>query len=425
MLPKPKGECDASANMNWRIVLPLAFLVVGTLDCVADNWPRFRGPNGSGLSDAAIPAVWTDANRLWKVALPGTGHGSPVVWGDRVFVLCGSEETGARTALCVSTKDGATLWKEEIAGAPYRHHRFNSVAASTPAVDAERVYFTWGSSEKLTVAAFAHDGTAAWEADLGPVKREHGFGCSPIIHGGLLILSNDQESDGALFALDAATGKVRWKLPRAENHSNYATPCIYKPPGGVEQVIIPSWRLGITSVDATSGRQLWQNAVFGKKPERAIASPLVAGEFVIANCGFAGRDKHVVVLKPGKIPGTMEEAWRIEKSAPHIPSPIVVGDHMFLWNDQGVIQCAKLATGEILWTERVAGEFFSSPVSAGGRLFSVDKTGVVVVVAASDKFEMLARNPLGEATQATPAIAGGRMFIRTSEHLHCIGAARP
>ena len=407
------------------VLLSLAIFIFGATGSAADNWPRFRGPNGSGLSDDAIPAVWTDANRLWKIALPGAGHGSPVVWKDRVFVLCGNENTGARTALCVSAKDGATLWKKEIPGSPYHQHRSNSIATSTPAVDAAHVYFAWGTPAKLTVAAFAHDGTPAWEADLGPVKREHGFGCSPIVHGGLLILSNDQESDGALFALDVATGKVRWKLPREENHSNYATPCIYKAPGGAEQIIIPSWRLGITGVDFATGRQLWQNSVFGKKAERAIASPLVAGGFVIANCGFVGRDKHVVVLKPGKNPGTMDEAWRCEKSAPHIPSPIVVGDRMFLWSDLGVIQCLKLATGEVIWTERVAGEFFGSPVCAGGRLFSVDKTGTVVVVAAADKFELLARNPLEESTQATPAIAGGRMFIRTSEHLHCIGTAHP
>jgi len=404
--------------------LPLAISFLLPLQCIADDWPRFRGDNGSGLSSASIPATWTPANHLWKIALPAAGHGSPVVANERVFILCGNEETGARTALCVSARDGATLWKKEIAASPYRHHRSNSIASSTPAVDAERVCFTWGSPEKLTIAAFRHDGTPAWETDLGPVKREHGYGSSPIVHSGLVILSNDQESDGALYALEAATGKMRWKLPRQENHSNYATPCIYKPPGGNEQLIISSWRLGITGVDFATGKQVWQNAVFGSKPERAIASPFVAGEFVIANCGFVGRDKHVVVLKPGKSPGTMEEAWRIEKNSPHIPSPIVVGDRLFLWNDLGVIQCAKLATGEILWTERVPGEFYGSPVQAGGRLFCVDKSGTVTVVAATDKFELLARNPLDESSLSTPAIAGGRMFIRTSEHLHCIGTAR-
>ena len=191
-----------------------------------------------------------------------------------VFVLCGDEDTGRRTAVCLSTKDGAVLWKHDAPGEAYRHHRFNSVASSTPAADAERVYFSWGSPEKLTVTAFHHDGRTIWEADLGPVKREHGYGCSPIVHDGLVILSNDQESDCALFALDAATGQVRWKLPRTENHSNFATPCIYQPAGGPAQIIVSSWRLGVTGVELATGRQLWQKAVFGQKQERAIASPI-------------------------------------------------------------------------------------------------------------------------------------------------------
>jgi outer membrane protein assembly factor BamB len=409
--------------MRSRRFLLLALSALAAVHSHADNWPRFRGPNGSGLSDAAIPAEWRPANHLWTTTLPAAGHGSPVVWNGRIFLLCGDEETGARSALCISAADGAILWKKDIAGSPYRHHRFNSVATSTPAVDAERVYFTWGSPEKLTIAAFLHDGTPAWEADLGPVKREHGYGSSPIIHDGVLILSNDQESDGALYALDAATGKVRWKLPREENHSNYATPCVYQAAGGKEQIILSSWRLGITGVDFATGKQAWQLPVYGKKPERAIASPVTAGEYVIANCGFVGRDKHLVVLKPGKSPGTMEEAWRIEKNAPHIPSAIVVGDRVFLWTDIGIVQCVKLATGEVIWSERVPGEFFGSPVFAGGRIFCADKTGTVAVIAAADKFELLARNPLEEATQSTPAIADNRMFVRTSTHLHCIGAA--
>jgi outer membrane protein assembly factor BamB len=410
--------------MIRRFLQAVSIVLLAGFTAVAGDWPRFRGPNGAGLSDSVIPAEWTDANRLWKIALPGSGHGSPVVWQDRVFLLCGDESTGRRTALCVSAKDGATLWKHDAPGSAYHHHRFNSVASSTPAVDTERVYFTWGSPEKITVAAFRHDGTPVWEADLGPVKRDHGYGNSPIIHDGLVILSNDQESDCALIALDAATGKVRWSLPRTENHSNYATPCIYQPAGATAQVIVSSWRLGLTGVEAATGRQLWQKPVYGTRQERAIASPFIAEDFVIGNCGFAGRDKHVVVLRPGK-GADMEEAWRVEKSAPHIPSPIVVKDRMFLWNDQGVITCVKLATGEPVWSERVPGEFFASPVCAAGRLFGVDKTGVVTVVAVADKFQLLARNSLEEASQATPAIADGRMFIRTLEHLHCIGARIP
>ena len=403
-----------------RSLLLLAALTV-TLSATAQDWPRFRGPNGSGLGVANLPAQWTPANHKWTVKLPGVGHGSPVVWGDRIFILCGNESTGQRTAACLNAADGRLLWQHDFDALASKQHRLNSMASSTPAVDTEHVYFTWGTAEKLTVIAITHAGKTVWEADLGPVKRQHGFGASPILHDDLVILSNDQERDSHLFALDRATGKVRWKLPRAENHSNYSTPCIYTPPGGKPQVVVVSWRLGATGVDAATGKQLWQMPLFAQKQERAIGSPSASGKYLIVNCAFTGGPKHVVVLKPGKEPGTMQEAWRMEKTVPHIPSPIIVGDRAYLWSDQGIVTCAKLATGEVVWSERVEGEFLGSPVCTGDKLFAVDKSGKVFAVAAGDKFQLLGTNPLNELCQSTPAIAGGRMFVRTWSQLHCIG----
>lgn len=404
------------------------FLVAGlcfiySLGVAADqNWPRFRGPNGSGVGVADLPAQWTPANRKWTVKLPGVGHGSPAVWGEKVFVLCGNATTGQRVAVCVNAADGKILWQQSFDSIAYRHHKFNSLASSTPAVDAERAYFTWGTPQKLTVLALTHEGKKAWEADLGPVRREHGFACSPIVHEDLVILSNDQEADCALIALDKKTGAVRWKLPRTENHSNYATPCIYTPPGGKPQVIVTSWHLGATGVDAATGKQVWQKPLFATKAERAVGSPSTSGEYLIVNCGFAGNPKHVVVLRPGKTPGPLEEVWRLEKSVPHIPSPLIVGDRVCLWSDQGIVSWVKLQSGEVIWQEHVDGEFFGSPVSAGGKLFCVDKTGKVFVLAAADKYQSLGVNLLNDASQSTPAIAGGRMFVRTFSQLHAIGA---
>jgi outer membrane protein assembly factor BamB len=391
-------------------------------DARAENWPRFRGPNGSGLGEASIPAQWSDANRKWSTKLPGTGHGSPVVWGDRVFVLCGDAASGARSAVCVNATTGKIEWQRAFESLAHKHHKLNSLASSTPAVDAERVYFAWGTPQKLTLLALTHEGKPAWEADLGPVRREHGFGSSPIVQDDLVILSNDQEREGNLFALETRTGKVRWKLPREENHSNYSTPCIFTPPGGTPQIVVVSWRLGATGVDLASGRQLWQMPLFAERQERAIGSPSTSGGHLIVNCAFTGGPKHVVVLKPGARPGTMQEAWRLEKTVPHIPSPILVGERAFLWSDQGIVTCAKLATGEILWSERVEGEYFGSPVCAGDKLIAVDKAGTAMVLAVSDRFQKLGANPLNDSCQSTPAIACGRLFIRTWSTLHCIAA---
>ena len=159
-----------------------------------------------------------------------------------------------------------------------------------------------------------------------------------------------------------------------------------------------------------TGKQMWQMPLFAQKQERAIGSPSTSGEYVIVNCAFTGGPKHVVVPKPGKESGTMQEAWRMEKTVPHIPSPIIVGDRAYLWIDQGIVTCAKLATGEVVWSERVEGEFLGSPVCTGDKLF------------AADKFQLLGSNALDELCQSTPAIAGGRMFVRTWSQLHCVGA---
>jgi outer membrane protein assembly factor BamB len=395
--------------------------VVAALSSTADNWPRFRGPNGSGIAPGDLPGALADANRRWSMKLPGVGHGSPVVWGGRVFVLCANPATGARIPACLDADTGTLLWKHEIPALANKHHKFNSLASSTPAVDAQHVYFTWGVPQKLTLAAFTHDGKPAWEADLGPVKREHGFGSSPIVVDDLVILSNDQESDSHLFAVEARTGKLRWKLPRAENHSNYSTPCVYTPPGGKPQIVVVSWRLGATGVDLATGSQLWQLPLFAQKAERAIGSPSTSGELVIVNCAFTAGPKHTVMLKPGPQPGTVVEAWRLEKSVPHIPSPLLVGNRAFLWSDQGIVICAELETGKVLYEERAPGEFMGSPVCVGDKLFAVDKRGTLVAVAAADKFAVLGTLALGEPCQSTPAVADGRLFVRTWETLHCIG----
>lgn len=417
----PRSRASRSARAGLFLLLSSALALAAAER--TPNWPRFRGPNGSGLAADDIPAQWTDAHRHWKAKLPGVGHGSPVVWGGRVFVLCG-HESGERIAVCLDAATGRVLWQSSHPLTYAVGHKFNSPASSTPAVDAEHVYFSWSSTEKIYVAAFTHDGAPAWNADLGAVKREHGFASSPVVHGDLVILSNDQEKDATLFALDRRTGRIRWSLPRAENHSNYSTPCVFTPPGGAPQIVVSSWRLGVTGVDAATGRQSWQASVFAQgRPERAIGSPIALEDLVIANCAFVNGPKHVVALRPdGK--GGMAEAWRVEQTVPHIPSVLATGGRAYLWSDQGIVTCVRLADGTQVWQQRVGRDTFGSPVVAGGRLFAVDKTGAVHVLALGDTFEVLGRNELAELCQSTPAVAGGRMFVRTWEHLHAIGAAR-
>lgn len=398
--------------------LPFFSFLFTVADTCGGDWTRFRGPNGSGVVADRIPVKWEDANRKWKVKLPGTGHGSPVVHGERVFLLAGNEETGERLPLCVDVRDGRVVWRHTFAAAKHRHHRYNTFASSTPAVDEQRVYFAWGTPKALTVTAFDHGGELVWTADLGPVKGGHGFGASPVVHGELLILNNDQDGTSSLLGLERRTGKLVWRVARASKRLTYSTPCVYRHADGREELIFTNWEHGITGIDPLTGKVLWENDVFGKpSPERAIGSPVIAGDLVIGTCGFVTKLKHVVALRP--VPGgsTAEEVWRIERSVPHIPTPLVVGDWIYLWNDQGILTCADHRTGKIHWSERVGGEGYSSAVCAGRHIYRINRRGEVTVLPANGRFEVLATNDLDETCFATPAIADGRMYVRTEEHL--------
>ena len=274
----------------------LVFNVIGSAG--AEAWARFRGPNGSGVSDADIPAKWDAENYRWKTELPGIGHGSPVVWGDKVFLLCGNEDTAARIPVCVGADDGEILWKLEFPALKHRHHKFNSVASTTPVADSERVVFSWGTQEKLTLAAFDHSGSKQWEADLGPVKGGHGFGASPVMYRNLVVINNDQDGASSLIAVDKTSGKKVWVIPRDSERLSYSSPVVLSGPEGREELVFTNWRHGITGVDAGKGEVLWEKSVFNQeKKERAIGSPVIAGELVIGTCGFVQNPKHVVALK--------------------------------------------------------------------------------------------------------------------------------
>ncbi|MBC8324963.1 MAG: PQQ-like beta-propeller repeat protein [Verrucomicrobia subdivision 3 bacterium] len=352
----------------------------------------------------------------WKTPLPGTGHGSPVVWGKKIFLLCADQNTAARTVVCVNAEDGVILWNHAHAAGKHKHHKQNSFASSTPTVDGERVYFSWGTPEQLTIATYTLAGKLAWETHLGPVKGGHGFGASPILHEGLVILNNDQDGESSLIALDARTGKVKWNTPRQSKRLTYSTPVLFR-----DQLIFTNWTHGITGIDPANGKVLWENRVFpAASNERAIGSPIVAGNLVIGSCGFVTKLKHVVALRPkGKL---MEEVWRIEKSVPHIPTPLVLGENIFLWNDLGVVTCAEVATGKIRWSERAirSGKFFGSPVAADGKIYCAEASGTIVVLRGDGEFEPLAQNDLGETCHSTPAIANGAMYVRTYQTLFSI-----
>ena len=412
-----------------RLTLALIVLCVTTAAARAgENWPRFRGPNGAGVSDDVIPARWTDADFAWKTELPGVGHSSPVVWGDRVFVTAADEEAGKRVLLALDATSGKVLWQNAVEFNPFRKHGENSYASSTPAVDDKHVYVSWTTPEQFAVVAVAHDGVEKWRAELGPYKTQHGGGGSPVVIGDHVIVMVDQDKPGSFVAaLDRDTGEVKWRTPRASTKHSASTSCVFRPAGGGEQLICASNANGLAALDPATGKVIWE--VPDAFRARVVSSPVVAGDLVIGTSGEGGRGQDLVAVRPPAAngDGKAEIAYMITEEPPYVPTPLVYRDRLFTWGDAGAVTCRNSATGEVIWEGKVKGGFFGSPVCAGGKLYCVTKRGEVVVVnATGDAFEQLARNPLGEASDATPAVANGRMYLRTVGHLICVaGTAAP
>jgi outer membrane protein assembly factor BamB len=387
----------------------------------AQEWTRFRGPNGSGVSPAkTIPAVWADRDINWKTPLLGAGHSSPVIWGDKIFLTTGDDKAGEQVALCINASDGKIAWQKPFPFKAFTKHNYNTFASSSPAVDGQRVYFCFGVPARLSLMALDHSGNKVWDKDLGPFVSQHGNGTSPILYQDKIVLGNEQDGESFLIALDAATGETRWKTPRKTAEVAYSTPCVYEPPQGKPELIFNSHAHGISALDPENGKVIWElpNA-FDK---RSVSSPLVAAGLIIGSCGSGGGGNFLVAVRPGTAEGKKPElAYTIRRSAPYVPTSICVGERLFLWGDAGIVSCVQAATGEIEWQERVGGDFFGSPVCVDGRLFCVSSRGEVVVVDASDHFQILAKNPLGETCHSTPAVSGGRMYVHTTKHLVSIG----
>ena len=424
-----------------KTLLTAAFLaiaaVVSSPGVRAQEWTRFRGPNGTGISHTkGIPTKITEADINWKVELPGTGHSSPVLWGERIFLTSTGDKAGGISVFCLSAKDGRLLWQRDFALTPFPRHKFNSFASSTPAVDGERVYVAWNEPDHYMLTALDHEGKTAWQRDFGSFVSQHGCGTSPIVYKDKVILVNDQDDTkvvkesprtGASFivAVEAKTGNTLWQTPRRSAAVSYSTPCVYEPKSEKPALIFNSQGNGIYAADPDTGKILWEyEQAFDK---RSVSSPVIAGNIIFGSCGSGGGGNFVTAVKAG-VPATgrkTELAYQMKKSAPYVPTGVVMDDLVWLWSDGGIVTCLDAPTGAVRYQERVGADvYFGSPVWVDSRLFCVSTAGELVVLEASDKFNVLHRYPLNELCHSTPAVALGRMFIRTEKHLLSLGGPK-
>ncbi|MDX1961689.1 MAG: PQQ-binding-like beta-propeller repeat protein [Pirellulales bacterium] len=406
------------------------FLIVSSSagPSLAQEWTRFRGPNGTGQGQADnLPHHWQETDILWKQEIPGKGHASPVLWGNIVFMVSADHDQGTRTIHALDATTGKFLWSKEYPAASHRIHAQNSFASSTPTCDAEKVYVAWATPEEYTVVALTHSGEQAWKFSQGGYSSRHGFGSSPILYQDLLITTNDQDGPSSVLALDIANGKPRWTVQRQvhqEQNASYATPILFQPGGdkaAATELIINSWGHGVSSLNPANGQTNWEFRAFERRP---VGSPIVVDGLILGNCGEGGGDNAVAAVRPPRDGKPAELAFSLDRSsAPYVPSLIARDNLVFLWGDKGIVICIRVVNGkyELLWRERVGGNFSGSPVLVGDRLFCVSADGEVVVLAATEKPQVLARNQLGEVCRSTPAVANGRMYIRTESHLFCIG----
>ncbi|MBE0534686.1 MAG: PQQ-binding-like beta-propeller repeat protein [Phycisphaerae bacterium] len=403
------------------------FLVLPSL-LPAQEWTRFRGPEGQGIArDAAadIPTAWGAADYQWKVPLPGGGHSSPVVWGDTVFVTSADRKGGKRYLLAINAADGAEMWRRQFAFSGYYTNSLNSYATGTPSVDADAVYVLWPSEEETLLTAVDHAGRIVWERRLAGVATQHGPGNSTIVEGDIVVFAHEQRSTdkaagGQWIAVDRRTGRTRWTVDR-ENSINvsYSTPCMYGS-GANRALIFNSFTNGVSAVEAATGRIMWTMA--SAFPKRVVSSPVIAGDLILGSCGQGGSAQHLIAIRPpAQASAAAAVAYTVTgRSAPYVSTSLAVDGLLFTFGDNGDVSCLDAATGEVLWCQKPAGKFYGSPVWVEGRLYCMNREGQVVVLRAGREYERLAVNDLGEMSHATPAVAGGRMFLRTFSHLMCV-----
>jgi outer membrane protein assembly factor BamB len=401
-------------------------LLTATSPVLGDHWPRFRGPNGTGISaDKNVPVAWTEKDGiLWKTALPGAGNSSPVVWGSRIFLQSATPDGKERSLVCLSTDDGRVLWSRTIPGSRAHIHSRNTLASSTPATDGQRVYAVVWDGKVVRICAYDLEGKPLWNSDLGGFTSQHGVGMSPIVAGDKVIVANDQDGTSTLVALGANSGKIAWQNPRKAFRACYSTPFTFERPNAPAQLVVAS-TAGITIYSLETGAEIWNwNWTFSGMPLRTVASPIFHRGMILANGGDGNGDRHTVAVKLGEDGSAAAQlAWEKHRGFPYVPTMLAFDGHLFFVNDSGIAHCSVATTGDNVWAERLGDKVSASPILVDDKIYVIDESGTAFVLAASTTFRLLATSTIGESVIATPAVADGRLYIRGKEHLFCIGRA--
>lgn len=391
--------------------------VISTAD--AENWPRFRGIDGAGVSsETGFPTTWGEDDYAWTVDLPGESHCSPIIWGNQVFVTAGLEEGKTRRLISLNAETGKENWRRDLALNTVHLHLKNSFASGSPVTDGKHVVASFADEGQFVVACWTVSGEELWRKDVGEFLSQHGPACTPIIHGDYVIVAKDMKGPSAVFAFDVETGAEKWKVDREFERTSYATPVVRKRADGREEVICVSDASGIAGLDLKTGEKLWESPDF---PMRTVGSPVLTNGQVLCSSGSGGSGKLMQSVRLDQT-GSLEPVWELSQRIPYVPTPVYKDGLLFSVLDRGMLACHNADTGEEVFVERVNGKFTGSPIWVEGRLYAIDEDGVVVVLAADETFQELGRVPLGQTSYSTPAVANGRMYLKTMSKLFCLPA---
>lgn len=366
------------------------------------------------------PTRWSSTeNIVWKTSIPGEGHSSPIIWDDRIFLTTALMDTQERVLLSFDRKTGAVLWQQAVVRSPLEaKNNENSHASATPATDGEKVYATFLDRDEVVVAAYNFAGKQLWLVRPGRFKSQWGFSHTPVLFEEKVIVVCYSKGENFVVALSRADGQTAWKTACESPTQSYSPPLIRKMAGRV-QMVAPGNK-AVTSYDPQSGKVLW--FVDGLADDSVITPVYHEKTDLVLSC-TSWPGKVLVAIRPdgaGNVTSS-KVVWKTSEGAPYVPSPIAVGDWFFTSSFAGrAAYCYEAATGKILWKEPM-GLHHASPVTANGLAYFLNDDGVMHVVKAGPKFELVARNELGEMTYASPALSGGQMFLRSFNNLYCIG----
>jgi outer membrane protein assembly factor BamB len=387
------------------------------------DWPQFRGPDGQGHADAkSLPLKWSEGsqNVAWKTAVAGLGWSSPVLSDGRIWMTAATEEGKSLRAVCLDATSGKELHNVEIfkLAAPGGIHKKNSHASPTPILEGDRVYVHFGPHG---TACLSSKGAIVWKQQIrySPV---HGPGGSPALWRDLLLISCDGGDAQFVVGLDKKSGLQRWRTPREPNDYAkkfaFSTPLVIDVKGAPQAV--SAGASSATAYDPQTGKPIWR--VRYAEGYSVVPRPVYGHGLVFIGTGY-DKPTLIAVRPDGKGDVTDSHvAWKLDKGAPHNPSPLLVGDELYIVSDSGVAACLDAKTGRENWRERLGGNFSASPLEAAGRIYFLDEDGALTVVKAGKTFEKLARNELKARTLASPAAVEGALYLRTDKHLYRINA---